>query len=504
MKKELTTHNLNTTFGDKLSKNFLLIVLLITLMVVIYREIYIESYENKRFILFLFLFLISMLVLVQRHRTIIMIAGWEFLGLTSLLLIIFYPNKVGSINSLITIMFNRLGDVMIIFVITIIIIQRRITFTITKKIEEYSLLIMIPLIICAITKRAQFPLSSWLPAAISAPTPISAIVHSSTLVTAGIFLLSKLERNLKENNIEMIKLILFIRITTFFIGSLIANIDVDLKKIIAFSTIRQIRIILTFLSLSQINLTITHIINHALFKAILFCTAGTMFLLEMNKQIYNTKQDLKIEGFNIFLLIIRVFNITGLLISSSFYTKDYALERLLIAQERWIFLVITSARLLTIIYCCKISQILKIKIKSQPIQRTKFNNIKTKRIYVLLSLTFSIIPVNLLLWKGVSKVNIVEVLIISLILITPLIKTIKLKRENFKKATESVITVKETIYRFWSKIFVRDTLNPSILREQLIIKRFLFTKKIKENINSNTSRKNKYLLSAIIYLFLLF
>lgn len=129
-------------------------------------------------------------------------------------------------------------------------------------------------VLAAITKRAQIPFSSWLPAAIAAPTPVSALVHSSTLVTAGVYLLIRF-RFLLNNSTIFYALLLFGNLTIFMAG-LGANYEMDLKKIIALSTLRQLGLIMGILSLGFYKMAFFHLLTHALFKALLFLCAGVL------------------------------------------------------------------------------------------------------------------------------------------------------------------------------------------------------------------------------------
>lgn len=166
---------------------FLLIVFVVTSLVISYREFYIEHYNLKKYISLTLFFFLSILFLCSRGSFINFLIGWDGLGISSLCLIIFYPNKRTIFNSYLTFFFNRLGDVCILFSFGYIFMEG--SGFLFFLFSHYNLFILVLILICAFTKGAQFPLSSWLPAAMSAPTPISAIVHSSTLVTAGIFLM---------------------------------------------------------------------------------------------------------------------------------------------------------------------------------------------------------------------------------------------------------------------------------------------------------------------------
>jgi NADH-ubiquinone oxidoreductase chain 5 len=137
--------------------------------------------------------------------------------------------------------------------------------------------------LAAITKSAQIPFSSWLPAAIAAPTPVSALVHSSTLVTAGVFLLIRFYPFLHSHKIFNI-MILIVAVSTIFIAGLRATTECDIKKIIALSTLSQLGIIITRIGLNAPILAYFHIITHALFKALLFICAGAFINQHLHSQ----------------------------------------------------------------------------------------------------------------------------------------------------------------------------------------------------------------------------
>jgi len=197
------------------------------------------------------------------------------------------------------------------------------------KIKFFFLLIII---LAAITKRAQIPFSSWLPAAIAAPTPVSALVHSSTLVTAGVYLLIRFNYYLNFNKYFLFFLLLLGSLT-ILISGIGANYEIDFKKIIALSTLSQLGLIMRILSLGYIKLAFFHLLTHALFKALLFLCAGIFIHRIINFQ------DIRISGgFNNQLIIVIIFfNISrlalcGMPFLAGFYSKDIILEFVLISN----------------------------------------------------------------------------------------------------------------------------------------------------------------------------
>lgn len=257
---------------DYISLFFIIIVSVVTCLVFLYSEVYIELYNNKKFFFLTLLFFFFIRFLSLGRGAINIIIGWDGLGISSLLLIIFYPNKITFFNSLLTFFFNRLGDLIFITFFCFFLIDYRSFFFFSNVRNFYIIFVFF---LCLLTKRAQFPFSSWLPAAMSAPTPISAIVHSSTLVTAGILLFFKFYSFFMGSRIFLFLMIF--SLITFILGGFLGTIELDLKKIVAFSTIRQIRIILFFI-VTRISLAFFHTFGHALFKTLLFCSCGILFL----------------------------------------------------------------------------------------------------------------------------------------------------------------------------------------------------------------------------------
>ncbi|TKV25091.1 NADH-quinone oxidoreductase subunit L, partial [Campylobacter jejuni] len=137
--------------------------------------------------------------------------------------------------------------------------------------KRFIIILMLLVMVGGFTKRAQIPFSAWLPAAIAAPTPVSALVHSSTLVTAGVYLLIRLRIMYRREEVSTI--IIFISVVTMFISGLGALYEIDIKKVIALSTLRQLGVIMIVLGAGMPVLSFFHLVNHALFKAMLFLCA---------------------------------------------------------------------------------------------------------------------------------------------------------------------------------------------------------------------------------------
>lgn len=317
-----------TILLDWISLLFIRFVLFISSIVIYYRKEYIDGDLNiERFIILVCLFVLSIMLLIIRPNLIRILLGWDGLGLVSYCLVIYYQNIKSYNAGILTALRNRIGDVALLIAIAWIINYGRwnyIFYLDFMKNDFIIKFIIYIVILAAITKRAQIPFSSWLPAAIAAPTPVSSLVHSSTLVTAGVYLLIRFNFAL-DLNISI--LILFISTLTIFIAGLGANFEYDLKKIIALSTLRQLGLIMSIICLGEYKLALFHLLTHALFKALLFICAGAIIHNYMNCQ------DIRFIGRLVIFIpltcsffIICNLALCGLPFLSGFYSKDLILE----------------------------------------------------------------------------------------------------------------------------------------------------------------------------------
>ena len=336
------------------------LVLLISGIVVIYSGEYMGGDKNIfRFLLILILFVLSIVFMVFRPNLIRILLGWDGLGLVSYCLVIYYQN-IKSLNSgLLTILSNRIGDIALLVRISWLFNYGSWNFLFLEYIyaEELSL-ILILVILASLTKRAQIPFSAWLPAAIAAPTPISALVHSSTLVTAGVYLIIRFNEML-----GMRRVLYYISVGTIFMSGLGANFETDLKKIIALSTLRQLGVIIIALSLGLVELAYFHLLMHALFKSLLFLCAGVYI------HGYGDKQDIRTLGgvmesspLTSFYFIGCSLALCGFPFISGFYSKDLILEIWIIGDLNLLILVLVLlSTAFTISYSFRLFSITTIK-----------------------------------------------------------------------------------------------------------------------------------------------
>nr|YP_009740557.1 NADH dehydrogenase subunit 5 [Paratonkinacris vittifemoralis]QID03519.1 NADH dehydrogenase subunit 5 [Paratonkinacris vittifemoralis] len=318
-----------TLILDWMSLIFMSFVMYISSLVIYYSEDYMSGEKNiNRFITIVLMFILSMGFLIISPNLISILLGWDGLGLVSYCLVIYYQNVKSYSAGMLTALSNRIGDVAILISISWMLNFGGWNYIYYYDFISYSFemkLITMLIILAAMTKSAQIPFSSWLPAAMAAPTPVSALVHSSTLVTAGVYLLIRFSPMINIYNCGWF--LLLIGCLTMFMAGLGANFEFDLKKIIALSTLSQLGLMMSILAMGYPKLAFFHLLAHALFKALLFMCAGSM--------IHNLKdsQDIRFMGsiVNFMPLTSVCFNVSSLSLCgmpflAGFYSKDLILE----------------------------------------------------------------------------------------------------------------------------------------------------------------------------------
>uniref|UniRef100_UPI0030E5C886 NADH dehydrogenase subunit 5 n=1 Tax=Monochamus guttulatus TaxID=2079363 RepID=UPI0030E5C886 len=347
-----------TLLFDWMSLLFMSFVLFISSTVIFYSEEYMYGDLNlNRFILLVVMFVLSMMLLIISPNLISILLGWDGLGLVSYCLVIYYQNNKSYNAGMLTALSNRIGDVALLMSIAWMLnfgswsFVYYLDFMKSNSIMEF---ISILVILAAMTKSAQIPFSSWLPAAMAAPTPVSSLVHSSTLVTAGVYLLIRFNFVFSDF-IKM--LFLLIAVMTMFMSGLGANFEFDLKKIIALSTLSQLGLMMSILALGNYELAFFHLLTHALFKALLFMCAGAII------HSMNNCQDIRYMGnlVNQMPLVCSFFNICnfslcGLPFLSGFYSKDLIVEMMTMnILNLFIYLLFYISIGLTVCYSFRLS-----------------------------------------------------------------------------------------------------------------------------------------------------
>nr|UUG47531.1 NADH dehydrogenase subunit 5 [Ips nitidus] len=287
----------------------------------------------KRFIFLMVMFVCSMMMLILNLNLVSILIGWDGLGLVSYALVIYYQNVKSNSAGMLTALSNRIGDAAIILAISFGVHFGSFNFIFylswaqsEGKMENLMKMVLVLIILAAMTKSAQLPFSSWLPAAMAAPTPVSSLVHSSTLVTAGVYFLIRVSEAL---SMVMMEFLLIVSLLTMFMAGLAANFEYDLKKIIALSTLSQLGLMMTILSLGESDLAFMHLLIHALFKALLFMCAGAII------HNFGDNQDIRNMGgltenlpLTSACMNISNFALCGLPFMSGFYSKDLIAEAL--------------------------------------------------------------------------------------------------------------------------------------------------------------------------------
>lgn len=353
-----------TLLFDWISLFFVRGVIFISSIVILYSSSYISGDTFRvRFLLLVVIFVISICFIILRPNLIRILLGWDGLGLVSYCLVIYFHNYKSYNAGMLTVITNRIGDVFILLRIGIFFNNGSwhfIYYRIFNSSWVYYFVLI--LILASFTKSAQIPFSSWLPAAMAAPTPVSALVHSSTLVTAGVYLIIRFRSFIELYNVSFF---LLLSSLTIFISGLGACYEFDIKKIIALSTLRQLGLIIRILFIGYPVISFFHLLSHAFFKALLFLCAGLII------HCINDTQDIRFIGgltFNIPFTVscfgVANFSLCGLPFLSGFYRKDIIIEfmslntyNIFIYSIFYLSLGLTAVYRIRLIYYCLISHL---------------------------------------------------------------------------------------------------------------------------------------------------
>jgi|TARA_B110000879_G_scaffold107255_1_gene144114 proton-translocating NADH-quinone oxidoreductase chain L len=343
----ITVDSLNIDWSfcfDSLTSVMLIVVTFISTLVHLYSTEYMEYDPHlPRFMSYLSLFTFFMLILITANNFLQMFVGWEGVGLSSYLLINFWFTRVQANKAAIKAMLvNRIGDfslLLAIFAIYFVFnsLDYDTIFSLTPLMLDYKILIggtKIPALdmICiflflgAMGKSAQLGLHTWLPDAMEGPTPVSALIHAATMVTAGVFLLARCS-HLFEYSPLALNLIIFIGSATAFFASTTGLFQNDMKRVIAYSTCSQLGYMVFACGLSSYEVGIFHLANHAFFKALLFLGAGSVIHAVSDEQDMRKMGGLRnLLPFTYSIMVIGSLALMGFPFLTGFYSKDTILE----------------------------------------------------------------------------------------------------------------------------------------------------------------------------------
>ena len=319
---------------DSLTVSMLIPVLIISSLVHFYSIGYMShDPHNQRFFSYLSLFTFMMIILVTGNNYLVMFVGWEGVGVCSYLLVSFWFTRIAANqSSMSAFLTNRVGDCFLTIGMFIILwsignLDYSTVFSLAPYINENIVTIIgICLLIGAMAKSSQVGLHIWLPMAMEGPTPVSALIHAATMVTAGVYLLIRSSPLIEYSSTVLLICLWLGAITTVF-SSLIGLFQQDIKKIIAYSTMSQLGMMVIAIGLSSYNVAIFHLINHAFYKGLLFLGAGAVIHAVVDNQ------DLrKYGGLISFLpltysvILIASLSLVAFPFMTGFFSKDFILE----------------------------------------------------------------------------------------------------------------------------------------------------------------------------------
>jgi NADH-ubiquinone oxidoreductase chain 5 len=335
--KWIDSESLDVLWGfhfDSLTVSMLIPVLIVSCLVHIYSIGYMShDPHNQRFFSYLSLFTFMMIILVTANNFLLMFVGWEGVGICSYLLVSFWFTRIAANQSSISaFLTNRVGDCFLTIGMFALLwsfgnIDYSTVFSLAPFVNENVItFIGICLVIGAMAKSSQVGLHVWLPMAMEGPTPVSALIHAATMVTAGVYLLMRASPLIEYSSTVLIISLWLGAITTVF-SSLIGLFQQDIKKVIAYSTMSQLGMMIIAVGLSSYNVALFHLVNHAFYKGLLFLGAGAVIHAVFDNQDFR-----KYGGLIFFLpltysvMLIASLSLVAFPFMTGFYSKDFILE----------------------------------------------------------------------------------------------------------------------------------------------------------------------------------
>ena len=327
---------------DSLTAMMMVVVTSVSLMVHIYTIGYMHDEEvgYQRFFSYISLFTFSMLMLIMSNNFIQLFFGWEAVGLVSYLLIGFYFKRDSAIfANLKAFLVNRVGDFGFVLGIGLVLayfggsLRYQDVFAYLPNVEGMRFLgtdlitvTCLLLFVGAMGKSAQFPLHVWLPDSMEGPTPISALIHAATMVTAGLFMVSRMSPMYEMSTTALSVIMIIGAITALFMGFL-GTIQNDIKRVIAYSTLSQLGYMTVALGVSAYSIAMFHVMTHAFFKALLFLAAGSVIIgMHHDQDMRNMGNLRKYMPITWATMLIGNLSLIGTPLFSGFYSKDSIIE----------------------------------------------------------------------------------------------------------------------------------------------------------------------------------
>ena len=364
----IDSESLNVSWGfhfDSLTVSMLIPVLFVSSLVHIYSIGYMShDPHNQRFFSYLSLFTFMMIILVTANNFLLMFVGWEGVGICSYLLVCFWFTRIAANqSSLSAFLTNRVGDCFLTIGMFAILwsfgnIDYSTVFSLAPYINEKVVTIIgICLLIGAMAKSSQVGLHVWLPMAMEGPTPVSALIHAATMVTAGVYLLMRTSPLIEYSSTVLMLCLCLGAVTTVF-SSLIGLFQQDIKKVIAYSTMSQLGMMVIAVGLSCYNIALFHLINHAFYKGLLFLGAGAVIHAVADNQDFR-----KYGGLRPFLpltysvMLIASLSLVAFPFMTGFYSKDFILESAYgqyYYSSTVVYMIATIGAMFTTLYSVKV------------------------------------------------------------------------------------------------------------------------------------------------------
>ncbi len=335
--KWLNSESINIMWSfqfDSLTISMLIPVLIISSLVHLYSIGYMANDpHNQRFFSYLSLFTFMMIILVTGNNYLLMFVGWEGVGVCSYLLVSFWFTRIAANqSSMSAFLTNRVGDCLLTIGMFSLIwslgnLDYSIVFSLAPYINENIITIIgICLLIGAMAKSSQIGLHIWLPMAMEGPTPVSALIHAATMVTAGVYLLIRSSPLIEYSSTVLLMCLWIGAITTVF-SSLIGLFQQDIKKIIAYSTMSQLGMMVIAIGLSSYNIALFHLVNHAFYKGLLFLGAGAVIhAVGDNQDLRKYGGLIKFLPLTYSVILIASLSLVAFPFMTGFYSKDFILE----------------------------------------------------------------------------------------------------------------------------------------------------------------------------------